>query len=68
MIDLLDHSVSVSQYIEDIYDFLANFSKEIVKKGGQKLILGDNFINKNNDDFYVLQLCFYDIFWLDQQK
>ena len=59
---------SVLQYSEDIYDFLANFFKLIVQKGGQKLILVDNFISKNNDDFYVLQLCFYDIFWLDQQK
>ena len=53
---------SVLQYSEDIYDFLANFFKQIVKKGGQKFILGDSFINKNNDDFYVVQLCFYDIF------
>ena len=53
---------SVLQYSEDIHGFLANFFKRIVKKGGQKLILGDNFINKNSDDFYVLQLCFYDIF------
>ena len=52
---------SVLQYSEDIYDFLANFFKRIVKKGGQQLILGDK-IHKNNDDFYVLQLCFYDIF------
>ena len=38
---------SVLQYSEDIHGFLANFFKRIVKKGGQKLILGDNFINKN---------------------
>ena len=50
-------------YSEDIYTFLANFIKRIVKKGGQKLISGNNFINKNNDDFYVLQHCFYDIFY-----
>ena len=27
------------------------FFKQIVKKRAQKLILGDNFINKNSDDF-----------------
>ena len=43
-------------YSEDISKFMANFFKRIVKKRGQKLILGDNFINKNSDDFYVLQL------------
>ena len=40
----------------------ADFWKRIVKKRSQKLILGHNFINKNSDDFYVLQLCFFDIF------
>ena len=42
------------QYSEDIAEFLANFLTRIVKKTGQKLILGFNFINKNSDDFYVL--------------
>ena len=42
------------QYSEDIAEFLANFLRRIVKKTGQKLILGFNFINKNSDDFYVL--------------
>ena len=42
------------QYSEDISEFLANFLRQIVKKTGQKLILGFNFINKNSDDFYVL--------------
>ena len=56
------------QYSEDIAEFLANFLRRIVKKTGQKLILENNFIKKNNDDFYVLQLCFFDIFGLVIQK
>ena len=44
----------------DIAEFLANFLRRIVKKMGQKLILEYNFKNKNSDDFYVLQLCFFD--------
>ena len=47
------------QYSEDISKFMANFFKQIVEKRDQKLILGDNFINKISDDFYVLPLCFY---------
>ena len=52
----------------DIAEFLANFLRRIVKKRDQKLILENNFINKNSDDFYVLQLCFFDIFGLVIQK
>ena len=52
----------------DIAKFLANFLRRIVKKRDQKLILENNFINKNSDDFYVLQLCFFDIFGLVIQK
>ena len=59
---------SVLQYSEDIGPFLANFLKRIVKKRGQKIILEDNIVNKISDDFYVLQLCIYDIFLLDHQK
>ena len=51
-----------------VCEFISNFLRRIVKKMGQKLILGDNFINKNSDDFYVLQLWFFDIFGLDYQK
>ena len=51
-----------------VSEFIANFFVRIVEKGDQKLILGYNFINKNSDDFYVLQLCFFDIFGLDHQK
>ena len=43
------------QYSEDISKFMAIFFKRIVKKRGQKLILGDNFVNKISDDFYILQ-------------
>ena len=44
-----------------VWKFIANFFKRIVTKRGQKLILGDNFINKNSDDVYVLHvLCFYE--------
>ena len=50
------------QYSADIAEFLANFLRRIVKKMGQRLILGSNFINNNSDDFYVLQVCFYNIF------
>ena len=39
-----------------VCEFISNFLTRIVKKSSQKLILGDNFINKNMDDFYVLQL------------
>ena len=39
-----------------VSEFIANFFVRIVEKGDQKLILGYNFINKNSDDFYVLQL------------
>ena len=63
---MLDHSDL--QYSEDIAEFLANFLTRIVKKTGQKLILENNFIKKNNDNFYVLQLCFFDIFGLVIQK
>ena len=56
------------QYSADIAEFLANFLRRIVKKMGQKLILGHNFISIMSDDFYVLQLCFYNIFLLDHQK
>ena len=52
----------------DIAEFLANFLRRIVKKRDQKLILENNFINKNSDDFYVLQLWFFDIFGLVIQK
>ena len=52
----------------DIAEFLANFLRRIVKKMGQKLILGHNFINNISDDFYVLQLCFFNILLLDHQK
>ena len=45
----------------DIAEFLANFLRQIVKRMGQKLILGSNFINNISDDFYVLQLCFDNI-------
>ena len=63
---LLDHSDL--QDSADIAEFLANFLRRIVKKRDQKLILENNFINKNSDDFYVLQLCFFDIFGLVIQK
>ena len=43
---------------------ISNFLRRIVKKSGQKLILGDNFINKNKNDFYVLQLWFFWDFWI----
>ena len=33
---------------------MANIFKQIVKKSGQRLFLGHNFINKIIDDFYVL--------------
>ena len=56
------------QYSADIAKFLANFLRRIVKKMGQKLILEYNFKNKNSDDFYVLQLCFFDIFGFDYKK
>ena len=46
---ILLSSYSDLQYSEDISKFVANFLKQIVKKGGQKLILGNNFINKNNE-------------------
>ena len=52
----------------DIAEFLANFLRRIVKKTGQKLILGFNFINKNSEDFYVLQLCFFGIFGFDSKR
>ena len=39
-----------------VCSFISNFLTQIVKKSSQKLILGDNFISKNSDDFYVLQL------------
>ena len=51
-----------------VSEFIANFLDRIVTKRGQKLILEYNFINKNSDDFYVLQLWFFDIFGLDYQK
>ena len=51
-----------------VCEFISNFLTRIVKNMGHKLILGDNFINKNSDDFYVLQLWFFDIFGLDYQK
>ena len=51
-----------------VCEFISNFLRQIVKKRGQKLILGDNFIDKNSDDFYVLQLWFFDISGLDFQK
>ena len=49
----------------DIAKFLANFLTQIVKKRDQKLILENSFINKNGDDFCVLQhLAFFNIFGL----
>ena len=51
-----------------VCEFISNFFTRIVKKRDQKLILGDNFIDKNSDDFYVLQLWFFDIFGLDHKK
>ena len=57
-----------TEYSEDVCDFMTNFFEQIVKKRDQKLIVWYNFINKNSDDFYVLQLCFFDIFRLDHQK
>ena len=54
-----------TEYSDDVSEFMANFFERIVKKRGQKLTLWKNFINKNIDDFYVLQLCFFDIFGLD---
>ena len=56
------------QYSVDIAEFLANFLRRIVKKMSEKLILEYNFKNKNSDDFYVLQLCFFDIFGFDYKK
>ena len=56
------------QYSGDIAEFLANFLRRIVKEMGQKLILEYNFKNKNSDHFYLLQLCFFDIFGFDYKK
>ena len=49
-------------YSADIAEFLANFLRRIVKKIGQKLILGHYFISNISDDFYVLHFCFCNIF------
>ena len=46
------------QYSDDISKFMAHFFKQIVKKMGQKLILGHNVTNEISDDCYVVQLCF----------
>ena len=43
-------------------NYLDNFFEQIAKNGGQKSFLGENYINKNGDDSFMLQLCFYDIF------
>ena len=51
-----------------VCEFISNFLRRILKKRGQKLSLGDNFINKNSDDFYVLQHMIYDIFLFDHPK
>ena len=43
---ILLSSYSDLQYSEDISKFVANFLKQIVKKRGQKLILGENILDK----------------------
>ena len=55
--------ISFKNYVKkDIFKFRASFWKQFVLKRNQKLILVDNFINKNSDDLYVLQLCFLRFF------
>ena len=39
-----------------VAEIISHFLTRNLKKWGQKLILGNNFINKNSDDFYVLQI------------
>ena len=47
---------SIKMISGSVCEFISHFSTRNLKKWGQKLILGNNFINKNSDDFYVLQL------------
>ena len=47
---------SIKKISGSVCEIISAFLTRNLKKWGQKLILGNNFINKNSDDFYVLQL------------
>ena len=47
---------SIKKISGSVAEFISHFMTRNLKKRGQKLILGNNFINKNSDDFYVVQL------------
>ena len=47
---------SIKKISGSVAEFISHFLTRNLKKWGQKLISGNNFINKNSDDFYVLQL------------
>ena len=45
---------SIKKISGSVCEFISHFLTRNLKKWGQKLILGNDFINKNSDDFYVL--------------
>ena len=47
---------SIKKISGSVAEFISHLLTRNLKKWGQKLISGNNFINKNSDDFYVLQL------------
>ena len=47
---------SIKKISGSVAEIISHFLTQNLKKWGQKLILGNNFINKNSDDFYILQL------------
>ena len=57
-----DKIIVIYNIVRTLPNFWLIFFNRIVKKMGQKLILGHNFINIIRDDFYVLQLFIYNIF------
>ena len=53
---ILSFIQSIKKISGSVAEIISHFLTQNLKKWGQKLILGNNFINKNSDDFYVLQL------------
>ena len=47
---------SIKKISGSVAEFISHFLTRNLKKWDQKSILGNNFINKNSDNFYVLKL------------